>query len=90
MLKAPNKQEHAGPSPLETVVEAIFRRSIAKCRRITTGHVLHDWHLNQKSMLIEKAYDALPEGGPFPVFEPLIDDARRQGAFGLLMSHNAD
>ena len=34
------------------------------------------------------AYDALPEGGAFIVVENLIDDARRENAFGLLMSLN--
>ena len=37
---------------------------------------------------IAKAYDALPEGGAFIAIEQLIDDARRENAFGLLMSLN--
>jgi hypothetical protein len=37
-------------------------------------------------MLIRRAYDALPEGGAFVVIEALIDDARRENAFGLFMS----
>ncbi len=52
------------------------------------GHILHDWDLDQKRMLLEKAYAALPEGGALIVFEALIDDERRQNAFGLLMSLN--
>ena len=55
---------------------------------ITMGHILHDWDLNQKRMLLEKAYNALPKGGALIVFEALIDDDRRQNAFGLLMSLN--
>ena len=39
-------------------------------------------------MLIRKAYEALPEGGAFIAIENLIDDARRDNAFGLLMSLN--
>jgi hypothetical protein len=39
-------------------------------------------------MLIRKAYDALPPGGAFVVIEALIDDARRENAFGLMMSLN--
>ena len=27
------------------------------------GMILHDWNLENKMMLIRKAYDALPEGG---------------------------
>ena len=39
-------------------------------------------------MPIRKAFDALPEGGAFIAIENLIDDARRENAFGLLMSLN--
>jgi hypothetical protein len=52
------------------------------------GHILHDWDLSQKRMLLEKAHAALPEGGALIVYEAIIDDERRQNAFGLLMSLN--
>jgi O-methyltransferase. len=52
------------------------------------GMILHDWNLEKKRTLIRKAYDALPDGGAFVVIEALIDDARRDNAFGLLMSLN--
>jgi O-methyltransferase domain len=52
------------------------------------GHILHDWDLSQKRMLLEKAYAALPKGGALIVYESIIDDARRENAFGLLMSLN--
>jgi hypothetical protein len=52
------------------------------------GHVLHDWDLEQKRLLIKKAYDALPKGGALIVYEAIIDDDRRANAFGLLMSLN--
>lgn len=55
---------------------------------VTMGMILHDWNLENKMMLIRKAYDALPEGGAFVVVENLIDDARRENAFGLMMSLN--
>jgi hypothetical protein len=55
---------------------------------ITMGHILHDWNLEEKQMLLKKAYQALPKGGALIVFEALIDDERRQNAFGLLMSLN--
>jgi len=55
---------------------------------IRMGHILHDWDLDEKRMLLDKAYDALPPGGALIVFEALIDDERRQNAFGLLMSLN--
>jgi len=52
------------------------------------GHVLHDWDLDQKRTLIGKGYAALPSGGALVVYETIIDDDRRQNAFGLLMSLN--
>ena len=39
-------------------------------------------------MLLAKAYSALPKGGALIVYEALIDDERRENAFGLLMSLN--
>ena len=55
---------------------------------IIMGHILHDWDLEQKRMLLGKAYAALPEGGRLIVYDAIIDDERRQNAFGLLMSLN--
>ncbi|WP_016919076.1 methyltransferase [Methylocystis parvus] len=55
---------------------------------IIMGHILHDWDLDQKRLLLSKAYDALPPGGALIVYEALIDDERRENAFGLLMSLN--
>jgi hypothetical protein len=55
---------------------------------ITMGLILHDWNLEGKKHLIGAAYEALPEGGAFIVIENLIDDARRENAFGLMMSLN--
>jgi hypothetical protein len=55
---------------------------------VTMGNVLHDWNLEQKLQLVRKAYDALPEGGALIAIENVIDDARRENAFGLLMSLN--
>lgn len=55
---------------------------------LVMGHILHDWNLAQKKSLIAKAHAALPTGGALIVYEALIDDERRQNAFGLLMSLN--
>jgi len=55
---------------------------------ITMGMILHDWNLEHKKMLIAKAYRALPEGGALVAIENIIDDERRENAFGLLMSLN--
>jgi hypothetical protein len=52
------------------------------------GHILHDWNLEEKRQLLARAHAALPEGGALIVYESLIDDDRRENAFGLLMSLN--
>jgi hypothetical protein len=38
--------------------------------------------------LLGKALKALPKGGSLVVYDAVIDDDRRQNAFGLLMSLN--
>lgn len=55
---------------------------------ITMSLILHDWNLERKQQLIRSAYEALPKGGAFVVIDNLIDDARRENVFGLLMSLN--
>jgi hypothetical protein len=55
---------------------------------IVMGHILHDWDLEQKRMLIAKVHAALPPGGALIVYDAIIDDDRRRNAFGLLMSLN--
>ena len=54
----------------------------------TMGHILHDWDLGQKRMLMAKAYAALNPGGALVVYDAIIDDERSKNAFGLLMSLN--
>ena len=65
-----------------------FTEPLPKADVIIMGHILHDWDLPTKKMLIGKAYDALPVDGALIVFEAIIDDERRNNAFGLLMSLN--
>ncbi|HSW11657.1 MAG TPA: methyltransferase [Solimonas sp.] len=65
-----------------------FAEPLPKADVITMGLILHDWNLEKKMHLIRAAYEALPKGGAFVVVENLIDDARRENAFGLMMSLN--
>ncbi len=65
-----------------------FREPLPEADVIIMGHILHDWDLDKKRDLIAKAYAALPKGGAFIVHEAIIDDDRRENAFGLLMSLN--
>jgi hypothetical protein len=65
-----------------------FKQAIPKADVVLMGHILHDWDLPTKKMLIQKAFDALPSGGALVVYEAIIDDARSKNVFGLLMSLN--
>jgi hypothetical protein len=53
---------------------------------LVIGRVLHNWDLATKTMLLKKAYAALPPAGALIVYERLIDDERRVNADGLLSS----
>ena len=65
-----------------------FKDALPKADVVTMGMILHDWNLDKKKHLIKLAYDALPPGGAFIAVENIIDDARRENAFGLMMSLN--
>jgi precorrin-6B methylase 2 len=65
-----------------------FTDDFPKADVITMGNILHDWGTEDKCMLINKAYKALPKGGALVVIENIIDDNRSQNAFGLMMSLN--
>jgi hypothetical protein len=65
-----------------------FKDDLPKTDVIVMGHILHDWDLSQKRALLAKAFDALPKGGAVIVYDAIIDDDRRENAFGLLMSLN--
>jgi precorrin-6B methylase 2 len=65
-----------------------FNDPFPKADVITMGNILHDWGTRDKKKLISKAYDALPKGGALIVIENIIDDERRENAFGLMMSLN--
>ncbi len=65
-----------------------FSEPLPRADVITMGMILHDWNLERKMQLIRAAYEALPAGGAFVAIENLIDDARRENVFGLMMSLN--
>ena len=67
---------------------SFFTDDLPKADVLLFGHILHDWDLGTKKMLLRKAYAALPAGGAVIVFDCIIDDDRRENAFGLLMSLN--
>jgi 2-polyprenyl-3-methyl-5-hydroxy-6-metoxy-1,4-benzoquinol methylase len=65
-----------------------FSQELPKADVITMGHILHDWGLDNKKMLVSKAYRALNLGGMLVVYDAIIDDERSKNAFGLMMSLN--
>lgn len=67
---------------------SFFTDQLPRVDVIMMGHILHDWNIEEKKMLIRKAYEAVPEGGAFIAYDSIIDDERRTNAFGLLMSLN--
>jgi predicted O-methyltransferase YrrM len=73
---------------IQTAAIDFFTTPLPKADVVTMGHILHDWDLPQKQHLIRAAYDALPKGGAFIAIDNIIDDARRENTFGLLMSLN--
>ncbi|MBT8322470.1 MAG: methyltransferase [Eudoraea sp.] len=73
---------------VKVVAGDFFKDPFPEADVITMGNILHDWGLEDKKFLISKAYAVLPEGGSLVVIENIIDDLRRQNAFGLLVSLN--
>jgi len=75
-------------SRIEVLTGDFFQDALPSADVIVMGNVLHDWNEANKRALIAKAFAALPPGGALIAIENVIDDARRQNAFGLLMSLN--
>jgi hypothetical protein len=73
---------------VQTAGGNFFNDPLPRADVITMGMILHDWNLERKKHLIRAAYEALPPDGAFIAVENLIDDARRENVFGLLMSLN--
>jgi hypothetical protein len=67
---------------------SFFEQPLPKADVIVMGHILHDWDLDIKRMLIAKAHDAIPPGGALIIYESIIDDDRSKNSFGLMMSLN--
>ncbi|MGA2562031.1 MAG: methyltransferase [Steroidobacteraceae bacterium] len=65
-----------------------FRDPLPAADVLIMGHILHDWNLQEKHLLLQKAYAALPRHGALIVYDAMIDDARKSNVLGLLMSLN--
>jgi O-methyltransferase/methyltransferase family protein len=81
--------KHAGLSDrLRFYPGDFFEDDLPGADVLVMGHILHDWNMDEKRTLLEKAFKALPDGGALIVYEAMIDDDRRENVFGLLMSLN--
>jgi precorrin-6B methylase 2 len=73
---------------VSTAAGDFFVDPLPRADVICMGNILHDWNLDGKLKLIRSACQSLPEGGALIAIENVIDDDRRQNAFGLMMSLN--
>lgn len=81
-------EQHNLSSRVSFKLGSFFTDPLPQADAIMMGHILHDWNVDEKRMLIAKAHEALPPGGVFIAYDALIDDDRSKNAFGLLMSLN--
>ena len=65
-----------------------FRDDLPRADVLIMGHILHNWDLPTKKLLLRKAAQALPDGGALIVYDNLIDDERRHRPHSLLASLN--
>ena len=88
----PVAERHLAAMGVEERVHVVagdfFADDLPRADVIVMGNILHDWDEQQKTTLISKAHKALNDGGRLIAIENVIDDARRQNTFGLLMSLN--
>lgn len=73
---------------IKSVAGDFWEEDFPEADVITMGNILHDWSLEEKKALLEKAYKSLPEDGACIVIENIIDDDRSENVFGLTMSLN--
>ncbi|MBB6556558.1 methyltransferase [Nonomuraea rubra] len=85
-------EKEAGDSDLRDRVSyhagSFFTDDLPDTQVYILGHVLHDWVDERRRALVNRAFEQLPPGGTLLVYDSMIDDERRDAAFGLLMSLN--
>jgi hypothetical protein len=81
-------RSHGLEDRLQFVAGNFFTDPLPAADVYILGHVLHDWDVEGRRLLLAKVHAALPAGGAVIVYDTLIDDERRRNAFALLMSLN--
>jgi hypothetical protein len=66
----------------------IWRDPFPPADVVVLGHMLHGWGVERKQQLLQKAHEAVPERGAVIAYDAIVDDQRRENAFGLLFSLN--
>lgn len=85
-IAASNIKKAGLTDAVELISGDFFADDLPNADIITMGNILHDWNLEEKKVLISKAFKALSDKGVLVVIENIIDDDRNENAFGLLMS----
>jgi hypothetical protein len=65
-----------------------FTDALPSTQVIVFGHVLHDWDVNERRQLVQKAFEALPAGGTLLIYDRMMDDDRQDRALSLFGSLN--
>lgn len=71
---------------VEFVASDFFKESLPVADIQVLANVLMDWDLEQKKIIIRKAYEGLNPGGVLIIIENFIDGERRANPFGYLLS----
>jgi O-methyltransferase domain len=66
----------------------LFVDDLPRTDVVVMGYVLHDWDDDQKQCSSPRRYVSLTSGDWWIAIENVIDDARRENTFGLLMFLN--
>ena len=75
------------PTGVAFAAGELLRRPLPRADVVMMGHILHDWDLATKKMLIRRR-SRRSRRGRLIVYESIIDDERSKNAFGLMMSLN--
>jgi hypothetical protein len=72
-------------------LDDFFEEDFPSCEVVTMGNILNAWALDEKKMLIKKAFTALTPGGVFIAIENIIETNRfefiSEPVYCLLMNH---
>lgn len=51
-----------------------FADDLPEADVVIIGHVLHDWTPEERQLLVDKAYRAVPPGGAVVIYDPMVDE----------------